>query len=115
MPDPVAPPTEEDLAKDQKKNLEDSLVKNRTLYISLAVLFILCAGVIAVSGLWMIALIALLLGLIFLSQYFDANGNLHEVRRRSTRTLVRDFSVLRRPPITTPANSESAPHEAGPR
>jgi len=102
--------TEERLAKQRNNNLEESLIAKRTRYISLAVLFIVLAVGITVAGFRMIALAALVLGLICLSQYFDANGNLHEVRRRSTRTLVRDFSVLRRLEGTTPSTSQSASH-----
>ncbi len=110
MPDSSAPQTEEYLARERNKNLEDGLIAKRTRYISLAVLSIVSSCGAGVAGFWMIALVALVLGLICLSQYFDSNGNLHEVRRRSTRTLVRDFSVLRRPESNTSSQSQSAPH-----
>lgn len=97
MSDSVAQQTEERLAKERNKKLEESLITKRKRYISLAVLLGLLSAVIALTGLWMMALISIVVGLIFLSQYFDANGHLHEVQRRSTKTLVPDFSVLRRP------------------
>lgn len=96
MAESVSQETEAHLAKERNKNLADSLIGERTRYISLAVLLIVLSAIIAVIGLWMIALASLVLGLIFLLQYFDANGHLHEVQRRSSTTLVRDFSVLRR-------------------
>lgn len=97
MPESATKKTEEELAKELRKKLEDRLVAERTRYIILTVLLIASACAVAVTGFWMIALSALVLGLICLSQYSDANGSLQEVRRRSTRTLVPDFSVLRRP------------------
>jgi hypothetical protein len=87
---------EEKLAAEQNKKLQDSLVTRRACYVLLAALFILLSVGIGFTRFWMIALSSLVLGLICLSQYLDANGHLHEVRRRSTKTLVRDFSVLRR-------------------
>ena len=110
MPNSATQQTEERLAKERNKNLEDGLIAKRRRYIALAVLFVVSACGIAVTGFWMIALSALVLGLICLLQYFDANGNLHEVRRRSTRTLVPDFSVLRQPQGSTTSKSQSAPH-----
>ena len=89
------------LIKKRNQELKDNLTAKRIWYISLAVLSILLSAVIALTGFWMVALAAFVLGMIFLSQYFDANGHLHEVRLRSTRTLVPDFSVLH------PKNSET--------
>lgn len=97
--------TEEDLAKKRNRELKDSLIAKRTWYISLAGLSVLLSGGIALTEFWMVALAAFVLGMIFLSQYFDANGHLHEVRLRSTRTLVRDFSVLRSENSRTKTNA----------
>ena len=110
MSDSIASKTEENLAKERNQQLEDSLIAKRTRFIWLAVLLILLAGGITFTGFWMIALALFILGLIFLSQYFDANGHLHEVQRRSTRTLVPDFSVLRRPDGETTTKAQASPH-----
>ena len=98
---------EKELAIEQNKKQQGRLIASRTWNMSLSVLFLLLFGVIAYTGFWMIALIALILGLIFLSQYFDANGHLHEVQRRSTKTLVRDFSVLKREESQAPHPTSS--------
>ena len=103
MPDTAVQQTEARLAGELNKDLEESLILSRTRYLALTVMFIVAACGIAATGFWTFALIAFVLALICLSQYFDANGNLHEVRRRSTRTLVRDFSVLR------PAGGKTSP------
>ena len=108
MPDTAIRQTEARLAGELNKNLEESLTLSRTRYIALTGLLIVAACGIAVTGFWTVALIAFVLGMISLSQFFDANGNLQEVRRRSTRTLVRDFSVLR------PADGETSPKSTSP-
>lgn len=101
---------EEELAAEQNKKLQGSLITSRTRYILLTMVFVLISGGIAFAGFWMIALAFLVLGLICFSQYFDANGHLHEVQRRSTKTLVRDFSVLRRVEHESPNKPQSTPH-----
>lgn len=97
MTNPKAAQTEERLATELNKNLQDELIASGTWYACLAGLLMVLGGAASVAGLTMIALCAFILGLIFLSQYFDAKGHLREVQRRSTKTLVSDFSVLRRP------------------
>ena len=77
--------------------LQASLIAKRTWYGCGAGLLIVLSGIIATTGLWMLALISFAGGLICVSQCADAHGSLHEVRQRSTKTLVPDFSVLRRP------------------
>lgn len=101
---------EEELAVQQNKNLQDTLIAKRTRYVTLTVVFVLLAIGIAFTEFWMIALTSLVLGLLFLSQYFDANGHLHEVQRRSTKSLVRDFSVLQRGDRDSSNKSQSASH-----
>jgi Flp pilus assembly protein TadB len=101
---------EEELAVLQNKNLQDSLIAERTRYIALTVVFVLLAIGIVFTGFWMVALASFVLGLIFLSQYFDANGHLHEVQRRSTKSLVRDFSVLQRADRDSSNKPQSASH-----
>ena len=96
MSDAGAKTIEGNLAAERIEKLQESLITKRTWYISLAVASILASGGIAFTEFWMIAFVSFVLGLIFLSQYFDANGSLHEVKKRSTRTLSPDFSVLRR-------------------
>jgi Flp pilus assembly protein TadB len=105
MPEPITKTTEERLAAERNDQSAKGLTAKRTRYLALAVALLLLSGGIASVGLWMIALISFVLGLIFLSQYFDANGHLHEVQRRSTKTLVRDFSVLRRPEGGSPTKA----------
>jgi len=89
--------TEERLAIELNKELQASLKARRTWHGALAMAFILLAAIVAMMAQWMMTLIAIALGLIFALHCLDANGDLHEVRRRSTKTLVTDFSVLRRP------------------
>lgn len=98
---------EQALAKARVEKLAANLIARRNCYITAAILLIALSVGIAFTGLWMVALASCVLGLIFLSQYFDANGSLHEVRRRPTKTIVPDFSVLRR------TEGESRPQKAG--
>lgn len=110
MSDSIPQKTEEDFAKERNQQLKNGLFAKRTRCIWLAILLIGLAGSVASTGFWLVALALFVLGLIFLSQYFDANGHLHEVERRSTRTLVRDFSVLRRSDGETTSGARAAPH-----
>ena len=101
---------EADLAKAQSTKLQADLVARRSRCLWLAIALTLTSALIALFGYWMTALIVLVLGLISLSQYFDANGNLHEVRRRPTKTLVRDFSVLQKAESKAATGTSSTPH-----
>ncbi len=97
MPESVARKTEEELARELNAKLEDDLVTRRARHALLAALLVALSAIVAFTGLGMIFLATLVLGLIFLAQAVDANGHLQEVRRRSRKRLVPDFSVLRRP------------------
>lgn len=106
MTDSVKRETEARLAKQHNQKLQDRLMDERKRYFLFAVSLFLFACGIAVVGLPMVALIAIVLGLICLLQYLDANGSLHEVQRRSTRTLMPDFSVLRQSERNTPSQKQ---------
>jgi Flp pilus assembly protein TadB len=108
MSSPATGDLEASLAKQRNECLQRELTAKRTRYVCLVGLFTMLAGVIGVLGLWMLALILIVVGLIFLLHYFDANGHLHEVQRRSTKRLVPDFSVLRRPEGDTPTTARPA-------
>lgn len=85
---------EASLACERNSRLQCSLVKKRTASVLLCIGCFGIAVVTGVIGSTMIAFCALLVSLICLILYLDANGHLQEVRRRSTKTLVPRFSVL---------------------
>lgn len=87
--------TEQELAGKRNENLQAELVLSRKKRIAVFVISAIVGALFAVVGLWMCALCAFMLAAIFLSLYFDANGHLHEVRRRSKHSLVPDFSRIR--------------------
>jgi hypothetical protein len=101
MSDTAALSKEERLATERIRRLEQSLICRRNWYLSFTLLCAFVAIGVAATELWMLALIATASGLICLLQYLDAVGSIREVRMRSTKRLVPDFSVFRRPPDET--------------
>jgi hypothetical protein len=97
MMNSTAAQTEERLATELNSKVQSELVASGIRSACLAGLSMAIGVFAALAGLTMISLCGLLLGLIFLSQYLDARGQLKEVQRRSTKTWVSDFSMLRRP------------------
>lgn len=87
--------TEEQLAGEQNQALQARLFTSRRKYVTLTVLFLAAGIPFAATGFWMIALSALIAAGICVSQYIDANSQLHEIRRRPTRSLIPNFSMLR--------------------
>ena len=96
MSDTAAGAKEENLARELNQKLQRSLIAKRARFASLASIVFAAAITACLFGLWMLGLILTIAALICLLQYFDANGSLHEVQRRSTRRLAPDFSVLQR-------------------
>ncbi len=87
---------EANLARERNENLQQAFVKKRTVSVFLTA-GSLVAGVLAgIFQLPMLAFCCIVIALIFLVRYFDANSHLHEVRRRSCKTLAPDFSALKR-------------------
>lgn len=70
---------EKDLAEEQNRELQEHLIAKRTRHASFSILFVLLSGGAAFAGFWMIALASIVLGLVFLSEFFDASGHSHEV------------------------------------
>jgi hypothetical protein len=60
----------------------------------LAVVSALIGAFAWIAGSEMVAFCLVIVFLIFLMRYFDANSHLHEVRRRSEKSLVPNFSLL---------------------
>ena len=89
--------TEQELAGQQNASLQLGLISSRKKWIALCAIFSVVGLAFSMAGFWMFALCAFMLGAIFLSSYFDANGHLHEVRRRSKKSLVPDFSTFGSP------------------
>lgn len=96
MPDTAAATKEEYLARELNQKLQRSLVAKRSRYAALAIMLFAASIAVCFVGLWMLVLMLTTAALICLSQYFDANGSLHEVQRRSTRRLSPNLSVLQR-------------------
>lgn len=108
MSENAAKAKEARLAAERNEQLAEQMAAKRAwCAVGAAALIVLAAGA-AFIGLGMIALSLFGLGLILLLQSMDAHGNLHEVRRRSTKTLVPDFSVLRRPDEKSSTQSRPA-------
>jgi len=108
MPNTAAALKEQDLARELNLKLQRSLTTKRSRYAALMIILFAAAIAACIAGLWMLGLILTTAALICLLQYFDANGSLHEVRRRSTRLLVPDFSVLRRTDGTAATQNPSS-------
>ena len=86
---------EAELALERNENLQRALARKRLMSIGLTVIFAGIAALALAVDLGMTAFCFIVVSLIFLLRYFDAHGHLHEVRRRSTKSLVMDFSVLK--------------------
>ncbi len=84
--------TEQELAGQQNAKLQGGLDLSRKKRIAVFIISAIVGLAFAVVGFWMFALYAFIVAAIFLSLYFEANGHLHEVRRRSNKSLVPDFS-----------------------
>ena len=94
---------EAELARQRNERLRHALAQKRSRSIALAVVSALIAALAWIAGFEMVAFCLAIVFLIFLLRYFDANGHLHEVRRRSDKSLVPNFSLL----DAKRANSES--------
>ncbi|MCG8587001.1 MAG: hypothetical protein MI757_20030 [Pirellulales bacterium] len=108
MTDSAPDVAEQRLAEKHNQEIERGMVAQRTRYVVLVAFFFVAGFGFVLAGYWMLGLLGFVSGLIFLSQYFDVNGNIHEVRRRSTKTLVPNFSVLRLPSDDTQAAPSGA-------
>lgn len=86
--------TEQELARQQNAKLQTELDSSRKKRIAIFIVSTIVSVAFAIVGFWMFALCAFIVAAIFLSLYFDANGHLHEVRRRSNKSLVPDFSRI---------------------
>lgn len=93
--------SEADLASERNENLQRGLKAKRLVSILLAGLFFIGAAFLAFLGFAMLVFCLIVLALIFLVRYFDANSQLHEVRRRSTKSLAPHLSVLKREDLPT--------------
>ena len=96
----------EELARQRRENLCAALVKKRAISIGLAIIVGALGALAWASGLHMVGFCLVTVALIFLVRYFDANGHLHEVRRRSSKRLAPDSSLLGR-------NRERSDQEGG--
>ena len=80
--------TEQELAGQQNAKLQAGLDSSRKQRIAVFIISAIAGLAFAVVGFWMFALCAFIVAAIFLSLYFDANGHLHEVRRRPNKSLL---------------------------
>lgn len=85
---------EADLAKMRNQKISISLRKKRSASFSLMIVCLASGIAAGFFGLIMTSFCLILVSLIGLLRYFDANGHLHEVSRRSDRTLTPKFSVF---------------------
>ena len=88
--------SEADLAQELNENLQSNLKSKRLISITLSALFLVGAAIFSFLGFAMTSFCLFVVALISLVRYFDANSHLHEVRRRSTKTLVPPLSMLKR-------------------
>ena len=88
--------SEADLAKERNEQLQRCLKARRLHSVLLSGLFLVSALIVGVYGFAIMSFCLLVLSIIFLLRYFDTNGHLHEVRRRSTKTLFPRISLLHR-------------------
>jgi hypothetical protein len=84
----AAEPTAEETkqAQEYMRLLEAEFVRARFKSMAIAVLFMILGGLVA-AVLPIISFCLFAIALIFLLRYFDVNGQLHEIRRRPTKTL----------------------------
>ena len=97
---------EEELATEANQQMASRLILKRNGYFLGTLAAIGLSGVTAYSGQWMLMFCFVVIGLICLSQCWDAQGHLQEVRSRSNRTLYPRFSILRR---ADPNSTKQAP------
>ena len=96
---------EAEQARQLNEDQQGSLARKRRSSI-VAALVLFCGGALAWGyGLAMVGFCLIASSLIFLVRYFDANGQLHEVRQQSTTRLAPDLAVLR-PAAPSPATDE---------
>ncbi|MBI1345946.1 hypothetical protein GC163_06620 [bacterium] len=99
---------ESQLAEAEKQRLQNSLVRKRQR----AVFASFTCFVIAIASLWqpysVLPFIFFVIAAISAFFYFDANGHLHEVRRRSSSTLFANFSRLKQDEVAVDSNK---PHQ----
>ena len=101
---------EEKLATEANKQLADRITASRNWYAVLAIVMFLLGGGIALTGQWMLVFIFVVVGLIGVLQCMDAHGELHEVRRRSNKTLFPRTALLDRPESGSTAKAPSPSH-----
>lgn len=103
--------SEADLASERHESLQRGLKSKRLSSILLMGALFLGAAIAGFFGLAMAAFCLVVVGLIFLVRYFDANGHLHEVRRRSRTSLAPHLSVLKREDQSSSADQgQPLPH-----
>ncbi len=86
-----------ELAQEQIDELKLEFRRKRTISIILAGLFLVLSVILATAiRLPMMAFCAFVVFVILLLRYFDANGQLHDIGLRSTKTLSPRLSILER-------------------
>jgi hypothetical protein len=98
------------LAQEQSDELKSEFRRRRTVNIALFAAFLALAVLLAFPiRLPMMAFCSMLVSGVFLMLYFDANGQLHDVALRSTKTLYPRISILDRKTVTP--TSDTVAHE----
>ena len=87
--------SEAKLASERNEQLQRVLSSKRLVSILLACVFLISAACVGILGYVMASFCLVVLALICLIRYLDANSHLHEVRRRSTKALSPRLSVLK--------------------
>ena len=85
--DQPAASTESEMATERIADLQYRLRRKRTSSAILTCLALVVCSVVLVFRLPMIAFCLAAIAIIFMLRYFDANSHLHEVSRRTTKTL----------------------------
>lgn len=88
--------SEADLASERNENLQQGLKSKRLISILLTGALLLGAAIAGFLGFAMATFCLVVVALICVVRYFDANSHLHEVRRRSKKSLAPHLSVLKR-------------------
>jgi len=93
--DHVTEATSESKFATQRLEHQKSIYTRRRMYSAIAFFALLIFAIInAVFAFGFLAFVVFVLAAVAGMFYFDANGHLHELRRRSTKSLAPNFSLL---------------------
>lgn len=95
--------TEEQIARDYNESLLREFTRKRLTSVVLAVLFVFLGALALMYRLPMLAFCCLMIVIIGAIRYWDATGQVDDIRRRPTKFLHAPISVLESPPKASPS------------